>query len=166
MIDYKIYDYDGREIKVGSRVRPFDYDPTHRCWPAHDMCYGTVTEITEWEGDCDYEGRSITIPPIVLVEFDDKNFMEYQTSEWEWEFDGGIDEWGDSYGGEYPVAGKVEELSVIGPPDVGYCHLGHGPVTDRLLFLKAIRINRPGPMRAYAMMCAESFAMTHPPYRK
>lgn len=90
----KIFDFDGNEIAVGTRVH----------MEADASATGTVTDISEWEGDVDDEGRSIGIPPYVGVEFDDGSTDSFITSEWEYE--------GWAWDRE-PVAGKVEDLTVV-----------------------------------------------------
>lgn len=124
---FYLTDFDGRRIQVGTRVRYFDFDPEHSDWGKPKAYYGTVIEITEWEGDCDYEGRPISIQPEVIVDFDDGDTQGYPTSEWVFDFNGGIDSDGEPYGYDEPYEGKCEELCVIGPPDVGSVKLrAHG----------------------------------------
>jgi hypothetical protein len=113
-----VEDFDGRAVEVGTRVRYFDYDPHHPEWsPENDGRYiGVVVEITDWDGDCDDEGRSISIPPSVVVEFADGSRESYRTCDWQYPH---------SYDA-LPTEGKVEELAAVGPPDVGSVALREG----------------------------------------
>ncbi len=120
MSDYTITDFDGRVIEIGTRVRLWDYDPHHPDWRKHDECYyGTVVDISEWDVDEDAEGRSVGVEPYVLVRFDGGFDSDFPTTEWQFDFNGGRDDEGYPYGCNEPVSAKVEELAVIGPPDVG-----------------------------------------------
>lgn len=119
MNDYTITDFDGRTIQIGTRVRMWDYDPRHPDWPEHDMYYGTVVDISEWDVDEDREGRSVEVPPFIFVRFDDTSESSFTTGDWQFDFNGGRDDEGYPYGCNEPVSAKVEELAVIGPPDVG-----------------------------------------------
>jgi hypothetical protein len=114
-----VEDYDGRLIDVGTRVRYYDYDPHHPDWSRSndDRYIGTVVEITDWDGDCDDEGRSISIPPDVVVEFSDGSRESYGTCDWQYPHSYGYD--------AVPTEGKVEELAVVGPPEVGHVRLRH-----------------------------------------
>jgi hypothetical protein len=104
--DQDIFDYEGNEVKVGTKVRYYDHSADN---PAD---VGTVIEITDWDGDVDDDtGRSIVNPPTVKVKYDDlPEPIEYHTSEWE--FDYGADEEGYPAHVEY-AKGKVEELMVV-----------------------------------------------------
>lgn len=103
--EYKITDFDDRPIEVGTRVRYYDYKEGHPEFPDGRAKYeGAVSEITEFDGDCGDDGRSITIYPKVVVRFDSGDSESYSTCEWEIVYG--------QFGGE-PVAGKVEELDVI-----------------------------------------------------
>lgn len=115
MLDYELRDFDGRLIKVGTSVRIFDFDPTHPDFERPGAYVGRVVEIEEWDGDVDDDGRSISIPPRVVVEWQDGSRDTYSSSEWEFETRRDWDGWL----WEEPVLGKVEELAVIGPPVVG-----------------------------------------------
>lgn len=118
-----IMDWDGRPIEVGTRVRYFDFLPGHPDWGIHclaPMYCGTVTDAdpTDWDGDVDDEGRSYGIPPHVYVLFDDGTTQGFVTGEWE--------HYPRPQPGVYDyemVNGKVEELCVIGAPDVGRVQL-------------------------------------------
>lgn len=113
--DYgELTDFDGRHIEIGTRVRVWDYLPGDPHYGNHRMYHGTVTDLGEWDGDHDDEGRSIQIPPYVTVIWDDEDKMKFPTSEWEFEYSRTAD-WPEIV----PARGKVEELAVIGPPDVG-----------------------------------------------
>jgi hypothetical protein len=60
-------DANGRPFEEGSRVHVCDYP-------------GTVTRITDPDGDVDDEGRTIGINPKVTVLFDDGSDDTYSTS--------------------------------------------------------------------------------------
>lgn len=119
--DYgELTDFDGRRIEIGTRVRMYDYEPGHPDYRSdnHSWYQGEVIDLGEWDGDCDDEGRSIQIPPYVTVRWNDGQSSEFPTSEWEFEYSVTAD-WPELI----PALGKVEELAVIGPPDVGHVKL-------------------------------------------
>lgn len=97
-----ITDFAGNVVTVGTRVVYWEDAGT-------PPMVGTVTEISDWDGDVDDDtGRSIMIEPDITVRWDDGTVETYRTCEWEIGYE---------YGGtEYPemVAdnGKVEELNV------------------------------------------------------
>lgn len=105
MPDFTITDFADREIKTGTTVRIW-------CDPAfvspRDNIFGIVTDLGEWEGDVDDEGRSIGIRPHVTVQWEDGTTDSFITSEWEYGYR-------DDYFPE-PVSGKVEELDVVEGP--------------------------------------------------
>lgn len=120
--DYgELQDFDGRRIEIGTRVRWYDYDPSHPDYRSdnHSWYWGEITDLGEWDGDVDEDGRSIQIPPYVTVRWDDSGSSEFITSEWEFMYRAVLYD----YAEQYPVRGKVEELAVIGPPDVGHVKL-------------------------------------------
>jgi hypothetical protein len=125
MNDYgELTDFDDRRIEIDTRVRLWDYDPHHPDYSSenHTSYMGTVIDLGEWDGDHDNEGRSISIPPYVTVRWDNGDSDEWRTSEWEFECRTILDDWPE----QYPVLGKVEELAVIGPPNVGHVKLRRG----------------------------------------
>ena len=103
--DYTITDFSDHEIKVGTTVRMW-WDPKMEVQPG-DGDFGVVTDLGEWEGDVDDEGRSIGIPPHVEVKWENGKKTHFVTSEWVW------DRW---YYDSEPVSGKVEELEVVEGP--------------------------------------------------
>jgi hypothetical protein len=110
-----ITDYEGRTIEIGKRVRICDFDPTHPDYDNPQSYYGIVTDLGEWDGDHDDEGRSISIPPYVTVLFEDGFKYKFITTEWDlsscYDYKNGC--W------DEPENGKVEDIRVIGPPLVG-----------------------------------------------
>ena len=102
-----ITDYNGNEIKVGTRVRMWDYSPSHPEWGQDAKYHGTVTGISDWDGDVDDDtGRSIMVPPYVSVRFDSGDEEDFVTGEWQF------------YGPDQdPAEGKVEELDAINTDD-------------------------------------------------
>lgn len=98
-------------LTVGSRVRIITSGPhvaeevAHRGGWANFNAYasGTVTEITEWDGDYDSDLEcSVSYPPTVRVIFEDGCEDTFSTS---WEFFGG--EWDDG------AEGTCDDLDVI-----------------------------------------------------
>lgn len=96
LADYRLEDFDGHQITLGTRVRMWD-DP-----PDTELV-GTVIDMGEFDGDVDDDGRSIAIYPRVTVRWPNGD-DEWWTSEWE--FDGWAWE-------REPMLGKVEELAVV-----------------------------------------------------
>jgi hypothetical protein len=115
MLPYELRDFDGRLIEVGTPVRIFDFDPTHPDFKRPNTYMGRVVEIDDWDGDVDEDGRPISIPPNVIVEWQDGSQEFYASSEWEWTTVPSEDGWPE----RWPVLGRVEDLAVIGPPEVG-----------------------------------------------
>lgn len=112
-VEYVIADYDGKPVNVGTRVRYHDFDANHPEFPAARAKYeGVVLEITEFDGDVDDDtGRSIVIPPDVVVRHDDGEIASYTTSEWTFKLVGRTPS--DENPEQVPMGGKVEELTVI-----------------------------------------------------
>lgn len=105
-----IKDYDGNEVKVGSKVMM----PLYGEAPPEPRDIGEVIEISDFDGDADDEGRSIIIPPDIKVKFPDGSVETYVTSEWEYTEGGWVpDEDGDPEPGWNLAEGKVEELLVV-----------------------------------------------------
>lgn len=107
--DLAVFDFDGNEIKVGTRVRYYD-DANLK------QGVGVVKEITDFEGDVDDEGHPRMVDPFVSVLWGgEEDTQLYVTSEWEYEYmllsEGSEDE--PPYHGHVPVRGKVEELMVV-----------------------------------------------------
>lgn len=122
--DYgELVDFDSRRIEIGTRVRLWDFEPGHPDWTENltplSNYTGEVIDLGEWDGDVDEDGRSIQIPPYVTVRWDGGGSSEFITSEWDFEYRSIIDDWPE----QWPVLGKVEELAVIGSPDVGHIKL-------------------------------------------
>jgi len=102
-----IVDCDGKEIKVGSKVEYFENNPDNP--DANE--YGTVIEITDWDGDVDDDtGRSITIPPDVKVQYEDGTIESYTTTQWEFTPTSHDDEGNPM---SHDSSGQVEELRVV-----------------------------------------------------
>jgi hypothetical protein len=99
-----ITDFDGAPVAVGTRVRAWDYAPDHPEWGQDAKYNGVVTDLGEFDGDVDDEGRSICVYPRVTVKFDSGDTESFVTCEWEYE--------GWAWDRE-PVSGKVEELAAI-----------------------------------------------------
>jgi hypothetical protein len=102
-----VLDYEGHTITVGTKVRMWD-DPDCR------YGIGEVSEITDWDGDADDEGRSITIPPDVVVMWPD-GAVPYRTGQWKIHESGAEVDSEGFYNGPAHVdaVGKVEELTVV-----------------------------------------------------
>lgn len=113
MSDFTITDFSDREVKVGTTVRIW-WDPTMEVQKG-DGDFGVITEIDEWEGDVDDEGRSVLIPPRVTVTWEATGHTHsFATCEWEYECGWYDPETGD---GDPPYGtGKVEELEVVDGP--------------------------------------------------
>lgn len=87
MESFKITDFDDKPIEVGTRVAMWD----------NAKVMGTVTDLGEFDGDVDDEGRSYAICPRIEVKFDDGSTESFVTSEWDYE----------------GTAGQVEELDAV-----------------------------------------------------
>lgn len=70
---FVVVDAHDQRLVVGSRTRPYT-------WNCTGIPGGTVTCITEPEGDVDDEGRSIGINPRITVLFDDGVKDDFNTS--------------------------------------------------------------------------------------
>lgn len=71
--EVKIMDTSDREIKVGTRVKPFVSD--------YGEIQGVVTAISDIDGDVDDDtGRSILVPPQITVKWDTSGTEKYWTS--------------------------------------------------------------------------------------
>ena len=72
--DSTVYDSKGTELKVGMRVITYPIPPL-------TTYYGTITEITDIDGDYDDElGRAVLIPPYVTVKWDKNDTTIYKAS--------------------------------------------------------------------------------------
>ena len=65
-----MYDSHGTAITVGARVIEYPRDGVGT-GDGPPVEVGTVTAITEPDGDTDDEGRIVGIPPAVIVQYDD-----------------------------------------------------------------------------------------------
>jgi hypothetical protein len=99
-----ILDPNGKEVKVGSKVRYIDAeDPTTE--PAE------VIEITDWDGDVDDDtGQPITLVPRVRVRYPDGEVELWRTSGWKFEWVTGSDP---ELPEQQPSEGLIEELVVV-----------------------------------------------------
>lgn len=76
-IEYQ--DAYGNSLKRGDRVR-MRLHPTDEPEPCD---YGVITEIYDPDGDVDDEGRTIGIPPAIVVEFDIPGWTKEKVEEWQ-----------------------------------------------------------------------------------
>jgi hypothetical protein len=104
-----VLDFEGKEIKVGTKVRFYEDPPTPN-WNIAE-----VIEISDFEGDVDDNtGQSIMNPPSIKIKYGEGSVEEYSTSEWEFK-EGrmipGPD--GDPEPEWNAATGKCEELMVV-----------------------------------------------------
>jgi len=101
MAEHTIVDFDGASIEVGTIVRLWDYTSKHSEWGQWDKYVGIVTDLGEWDGDVDSEGRNIGIAPRVTVKFFNGAIESFPTTEWAM-----AQRWMD----DLPDRGEVEEI--------------------------------------------------------
>ena len=78
--DETVVDSAGNKFAVGDRVKVYGFDPEND--DPKDF-FGTVTHISEIDGDVDDYGRGIMIPPYVHVKMDngeDEHYVSYSQS--------------------------------------------------------------------------------------
>lgn len=98
-MNFRIEDFDRNEVKVGSRVVSWEDAEA-----GNVSVIGTVTNLGEWDGDVNDEGRPVAVSPRVEVQWDDGRKSRYVTLEWE--DDGGYPE-------PTHVLGRIEDVVVI-----------------------------------------------------
>jgi hypothetical protein len=108
--EFRVFDFDDHEVKIGTRVRMWDYGPEHPEWGKHSKYNGRVIDLGEFEGDVDDEGRSRAIYPSITVLWDSGEKDSWTTTEWQFGYASTYYELEDMP----DIEGKVEELSVAG----------------------------------------------------
>ena len=81
-MDFTITDFDGRPLTVGTRVKVYDADLDVSF--DVDALVGIVTDLGDFDGDVNDEGRPIPIYPRLTVRFDDGTTERFDTGEWRW----------------------------------------------------------------------------------